>query len=45
MSNGTTKTRPYSASSRKKKTIPVKREGRGLGYFGDEKDKLDNFEK
>ena len=37
-SNG--KSRPMSASSRKKAELPVKKTGRGLGYFGDDSDKI-----
>ena len=37
--NLSNKTRPTSASS-KNKNLPLKKSGRGLGYFGDDNDRI-----
>ena len=34
------KSRPFSASSKKKSRLPIEKKGRGLGYFGDITDKI-----
>jgi hypothetical protein len=44
MTNGSQKSRPFSASTRKKSKISVAKKGRGLGYFGDDKDKIEQLD-
>ncbi len=41
ITNASHKSRPFSASTRKKSNMPVAKKGRGLGYFGDDKDKIE----
>jgi len=41
ITNGSNKSRPFSASNRKSKKVAlVEKKGRGLGYFGDVTDKI-----
>lgn len=46
ITNGSMRSRPFSASTRqhRKSKLPVEKKGRGLGYFGDERDKLVEYE-
>ena len=41
MTNGSQKSRPFSASTRNKSKVSIAKKGRGLGYFGDDKDRIE----
>jgi len=43
MSHSTKKSRAYSATTKKSQNLPVHKKGRGLGYFGDDNDKIREF--